>query len=80
VWDFKLRRELNGLADFIYAIRSRIVLKMEDENRWKRLEKLLLARLARAGISDSQGLRQRDVCECTLNSMYRIVLREEFGF
>jgi hypothetical protein len=61
VRDFKLWRELNRLPDLIFAIRGRIVqeaLKMEDENGWKRLEKHLLVRLARAGISDSHGLRQ----------------------
>jgi hypothetical protein len=34
-WDFELRRELNRLADLIYATRGHIVqkaLKMEDED------------------------------------------------
>ena len=58
-WDFELRRELNKLTDFIRAIPSRIVqepLKMEDENGWKRLEKQLLARLARSGLANLHEL------------------------
>jgi hypothetical protein len=80
-WDFELRHELNRLADLIYAIRGRIVqeaLKMEDENGWQRLEKHLLARLARARLADLHGLGLRDMCECVLNVVYRIGLREEF--
>ena len=54
---------------------------MEDKNGWKRLEKHLLARLVRAGLVnlDLHGLGLRDACECVLNAMYRIGLREEFG-
>ena len=54
---------------------------MEDKNGWKRLEKHLLVRLARAGLADLDfhGSGLRDVCECVLNGVYRIGLREEFG-
>ena len=48
-WDFELRRELNGLVDLNYAVRCRIVqepLKMEDKNRWQRLDLHMLAHLA----------------------------------
>ena len=51
---------------------------MEDEDGWQRLEKNLLARLARAGLADLHGLGPRDVCECVLNVVYRIGLREKF--
>ena len=47
------------LADLVRAIPSRIVrepLKMEDENVWKRLEKQLLTRFARAGLANLHGL------------------------
>jgi hypothetical protein len=54
-------------------------LKMEDKNGWKRLDLHLLARLARAGLADLRGLRLRDMCECVLNGVYRIGLREGFG-
>jgi hypothetical protein len=50
---------------------------MKDENGWKCLDLYLLVRLARVGLADLHGLR--DVCECVLNGMYRIGLREEFG-
>jgi hypothetical protein len=52
---------------------------MEDKNGWKRLDLHLLARLARAGLADLRGLRLRDMCECVLNGVYRIGLREGFG-
>ena len=54
---------------------------MENKNGWKRLEKHLLARLARAGLADLDlhGLGLQDVCECVLNVVYRIGLRKEFG-
>ena len=52
---------------------------MEDENGWNRLEKHLLARLARAVFADLHGLGPRDVRKCLLNSVYGIGLREEFG-
>ena len=52
---------------------------MEDKNGWKRLEKHLLARLARAGFIDLHGLGLRDVSECVLNSVYGIGLRKKFG-
>ena len=48
-WNFELRRELNTLADLMYAIRGRVVqeaLKMENENGWKLLDLHLLAHLA----------------------------------
>jgi hypothetical protein len=72
-WDFELRRELNRLVDLFYAIRCRIVqeaLKMKDENGWQRLEKDLLACLARAGLANLHGVGLRDVCECGMNSAY----------
>jgi hypothetical protein len=78
-WDFKLRRELNWLANLNYAVRGRIVqetLKMENENRWKHLEKHLLARLARVGLANLHGLGLREVRECVLNGVYRIGLGE----
>ena len=76
-WDLELRRELNWLADLIYAIHGSIVreaLEMENENWGKRLEKNLLARLARAGLADLNGLGPRDARECFLNAVYRIGL------
>jgi hypothetical protein len=82
-WDFELRRELNRLAGLIYAIRGRIIqepFKMENKNGWELLEKHLLARLARAGSANLHGLGLRDVCERVLSSVYRIGLREGFGF
>ena len=51
---------------------------MEDKNRWKRLEKHLLARLARAGLADLHRLGLREVRECVLNGVYRIGLGEGF--
>ena len=48
-WDFKLGGELNWFTDLNYVICGRIVqeaLKMEDENKWKRLDLHLLACLA----------------------------------
>jgi hypothetical protein len=78
---FELRRELNRLPDLIYSIRDCIVqeaLEMEDENGWKRFEKRLLALLARAGLVDLYGSGLRDVCECVLNGVHRVGLREEF--
>ena len=51
---------------------------MEDENRWKPLKEHLLARLARAGLVNFHGLGLRDMCECVLNVVYRIGLREKF--
>jgi hypothetical protein len=51
---------------------------MEDENGLQRLEKHLLACLARAGLADLHGLGLQDMCECVLNGVYRIRLREEF--
>jgi hypothetical protein len=54
---------------------------MKDENGWQRLEKHLLARVARAGLADLSDLHRlglRDMCECVLNVVYRIGLREEF--
>jgi hypothetical protein len=80
-WDFKLRRELNRFADLNYAIRGRVIhepLKMEDKNGWKRLEKYLLACIARARLADLHRLGLRDVCECVLNGVHRIGLREGF--
>ena len=80
-WDFELRRELNWLADFIYSIRGRIVqepLKMENKYGWQRLEKHLLARIARVGWADLHGLGLRDECECVLDGVYRIGLCEGF--
>ena len=81
-WYFKLRREQNGLSDFNYAIRCRIVqepVKMEDENRWKSLNLNLLAHIARAQLADLYGLWLRDVRNCVFNRVYRIGLREDFG-
>jgi hypothetical protein len=52
---------------------------MEDKNGWKRLEKHLLARFFRAGISDLHGLRQRGLCEHVSDGMYRIGLHKRFG-
>ena len=52
---------------------------MEDQNGWKRLEKHLLTPLARAGWADLHGLGLRDECECVLDGVYRIGLREGFG-
>jgi hypothetical protein len=49
---------------------------MEDENGWKRLEKYMLACFVRTGLADLYGLGLRDVCECILNGVYRIGLRE----
>jgi hypothetical protein len=80
-WDFELRRELNRLADLIYSIRGRIVqepLKMKDKNGWQRLEKHLLARIARVGWADLHGLGLRDECKCVLDGMHRIGLCEGF--
>ena len=77
--DFELRRELNWLADLIYSIRGRIVqepLKMKDKNGWQRLEKHLLARIARVGWANLHGLGLREVRECVLNGVYRIGLGE----
>jgi hypothetical protein len=79
--DFELRRELNRLADLIYSIRGRIVqepLKMKDKNGWQRLEKHLLARIARVGWADLHGLGLRDECKCVLDGMHRIGLCEGF--
>ena len=84
MWNFELRRELNGLADLIYVIRAsgliiQEALKMEDENGWKRLDLHLLAHLARAGLAaDLHGPGLRDVCKCILNGVHRIGLREGF--
>lgn len=80
-WYFKLRRELDGFADLDYATRSRVVqeaLEMKDENGWERLDQHLLARFTRARGSDLHGLRLRDVCECVLDCVYGIALKE-FG-
>ena len=52
---------------------------MKDENGWKRLEKHLSARLARAGLADLHGLVLRDVCQCVLNGVHRTGLRERYG-
>ena len=82
MWDVELRCEQNRLADLNYATRRCLVreaLKMEDKNGWKRLEKHLLARLARPGLVDPHGPGLRDVYECILNGVYRIWLREWFG-
>ena len=49
---------------------------MENENRWKHLEKHLLARLARVGLANLHGLGLREVRECVLNGVYRIGLGE----
>ena len=81
-WDFELRREMNRFADLNYAIRGCIVqepLKVEDKDRWKRLEKYLLARFARVGLADLYGLGVRDVCECVFNGLYRIGLHKRVG-
>jgi hypothetical protein len=81
-WYFELRCELNGLSNLNYAICGRIIqekLKMEDENGWKGLEEHLLARIARAGLSNLHGQWLRDVCECVLNCVNQIGLREDFG-
>ena len=51
---------------------------MEDQNGWKRLEKHLLAPLARAGWAGLHGLGLRDECKCILDGVYRIGLREGF--
>ena len=72
---------MNRLVDLIYVIGCRVVqeaLKMEDENGWKRLEKHLLTRIARAGLVDVDSSGLRDACECVLNCVYRIRLREGF--
>jgi hypothetical protein len=37
------------------------MLEVNNENRWKRLEENLLARLVRAGLADLHGLGARDV-------------------
>lgn len=79
--DLELKRELNWLTDLNYAIHGSIVqkaLEMEDENGWKRLEKNLLARLARVGLADLNELGLRDACECFLNCVYRIGLPKRF--
>ena len=52
---------------------------MDNENWWKRFEKYLLARLARARLANLHWLGMRDVCECVLNGEYRIGLHERFG-
>ena len=77
-WNIQLRRELDGLADFNYAIRGREPLKMKDENRRKCLDVYLLARLVEADWTERHGLRMRHVRECVLNGMYRIGLHEGF--
>ena len=51
---------------------------MEDQNGWKRLEKHLLAPLARAGWAGLHGLGLRDERECILDGVYRIGLRVGF--
>jgi hypothetical protein len=82
VWYFELWRELNGLIDLNYVIRGCIVqesLKMEDENRWKRLDLYLLAHLAWAQLTNQYGLVLRDVRERVFNGVYRIGLHEHFG-
>jgi hypothetical protein len=52
---------------------------MKDKHGRKCLDQHLLARFARARRADLHGLRLRDMCECVLNSVYRITLRKEFG-
>ena len=51
---------------------------MENKNGWQRLEKHLLARIARAGWADLHGFGLRDESECVLDGVYRIGLCEEF--
>jgi hypothetical protein len=82
VWNFELWRKLNGLADLNYAIRVCIVqkpLKMEDENRWKRLDLHLVVHPAWTQLTNLYGLGLRDVCERVFNGVYRIGLHEHFG-
>ena len=81
MWYFELWRELNSFADLNYTIRGHIIqetLKMEHENRWKRLDEHLLARLAIARRTEPHGLQVRDACEYVLYNLDRIVLLEGF--
>ena len=76
-WDFELGGKLDRLADLNYTACGRIVLEtlqMENENGWKRLDKHLLARIAKAGWAILHGLRPGEANEGVLNGEYRIRL------
>ena len=51
---------------------------MENKNGWQRLEKHLLARIARVRWADLHRLGLRDERERVLDGVYRIGLCEEF--
>ena len=78
-WDFEFWCKLDGLSDLHYTACSRIVpetLEMENENRWKRLDKHLLAHIAQDGWAVLHKLRLGDAHEGVLNGEDRIRLQK----